>query len=154
LLPQDFLVKFFTKNYERSPISDRHIRGFNFLMHRGTVEGYTAIDRVSKATENDITVICKLLQTLLANMEENLKNPTVVPYLNDGLFVMMGYIYTCLSHFNDEKVLKAEQWQQVEQLVDLFGYARKWQNIGEADLVDMIDKQIPAMNWVDEVPDL
>ena len=63
-------------------------------------------------------------------MEENLKNPLVVPYLNDGLFVMLGYIYTSLRYFNEEKVLKAEQWQQVELLIDLFGYARKWQNIG------------------------
>ncbi len=37
LKTQDFLVKFFTKNYERHQTSERHIRGFNFFLQKGTV---------------------------------------------------------------------------------------------------------------------
>lgn len=104
---------------------------------------------MGKNTEGELVVSCRLLQTLLANMEENLKNPQLLPALNDLLFTMVGFVHSCLKHYHEEKVLKAEQWQQVELLVDLFTYARKWQNISEADLCDMIDKQLPAMSWVD-----
>lgn len=153
-LTQDFLLKFFTKNYERHQTHERNLRGFNFFLQKAKARFQLDSLRANKANEQEIPVCVKLLQTLLANMEENLKNPMLVPYINDTLFTMLSLIHECFRFYNEEKVLKAEQWQQIELLVDLFGYARNWQNISEADLVDMIDKQLPMLTWVDELPDL
>jgi hypothetical protein len=101
---KEFLVKFVTKNFERQLLSEKRIRGFNFFLQKRIVLIDVETNRLNKSNgtvENEIGVTAKLLQNLIANMEESLKNPLIIPYFNDSLYAMADFIYRSLAYYNE-----------------------------------------------------
>lgn len=150
-------MKFFEKNFARQRLSERRIKGFNFFLIKRTRIRDLECNRIAKTTpsiDSELEVVCKLFLTLIANLEENVKNSQLIPYLNDSFYMLVELFTRSLLLYSEEKVLKAEQWATIESLLELFPHLQKWQNIVEADLVDMTERQLVNLNWVDELPEI
>jgi hypothetical protein len=150
-------VKFFSKNFERQHLTECMIKGFNFFLIKRTQFSNPECNRISKLTptiDSELDVTCKLFQTLIANLEDNLKNWQMVPFLNDSFYMLIELLTRAFVHYNEEKPLKADHWGVMEGLLDLFGCLQKSQAVTEPDLMDMTDKQLINLNWVDSIPEI